>query len=190
VGASITRYKPSRQYFWAGLVAVVLAGFSAWCGLTWAPVYIAAFLFVVSAAIMLILALRPVIEITDERITIGKKSIPWGDIRRVDRTGWVSPLVLYMTLVNSRRVLLVYPGGMDASNSLCRHIRRNATAALLDGKPYTEVWGDPPPPPPRKPLPTPRYRLLTEEDEAEVERLYQRLKTVGNLDSKNSSDES
>ena len=35
----------------------------------------------------------------------------------------------------------------------------------------------------------PRYRLLRPEDEAEVERLYQRLKTVGNLDQKNSADE-
>jgi hypothetical protein len=35
----------------------------------------------------------------------------------------------------------------------------------------------------------PRFRVLRPEDEAEVERLYQRLKTVGNLDQKNSSDE-
>jgi hypothetical protein len=32
-------------------------------------------------------------------------------------------------------------------------------------------------------------RAATAEDEAEVERLYQRLKTVGHLDQKNSSDE-
>ena len=37
--------------------------------------------------------------------------------------------------------------------------------------------------------PAPRYRVLRPEDEAEVERLYQRLKTVGNLDQKNSTDE-
>jgi len=34
-----------------------------------------------------------------------------------------------------------------------------------------------------------RYPLLLPEDEAEVERLYQRLKTVGRLDSKSSADE-
>jgi hypothetical protein len=168
----------------------VLAGFSVSCALSWAPAYLAAFLFVVSAGLMFALALRPSIELSEERIRIGTRSIPWCDIRRVDRTGWVSPLVLYLTLANSRRVVLIYPGGKDASNSLCRHIRRNASAALLDGKPYAEVWGEPPSPALRKPLPAPRYRLLTEEDEAEVERLYQRLKTVGNLDSKSSSDES
>ena len=34
-----------------------------------------------------------------------------------------------------------------------------------------------------------RYRLLCPEDEAEVERLYQRLKSVGHLDQKNTTDE-
>jgi len=34
----------------------------------------------------------------------------------------------------------------------------------------------------------PRYRILRPEDEAEVERLYQRLKTVGNLDQKTSDE--
>ena len=41
----------------------------------------------------------------------------------------------------------------------------------------------------QQPAPLPRYRILRPEDEAEVERLYQRLKTVGNLDQKNSTDE-
>ena len=36
--------------------------------------------------------------------------------------------------------------------------------------------------------PAPRYRILRPEDEAEVERLYQRLKAVGNLDQKNSDE--
>jgi hypothetical protein len=38
-------------------------------------------------------------------------------------------------------------------------------------------------------MPSPRYPLLRPEDEAEVERLYQRLKAVGHLDPKNSPDE-
>ena len=40
----------------------------------------------------------------------------------------------------------------------------------------------------RKQAPPPRYRILRPEDEAEVERLYQRLKTVGNLDQKNTDE--
>ena len=62
--------------------------------------------------------------------------------------------------------------------------------AVIDGKPYREFWGelartasD------AGPLASPRYRLLLPEDEAEVERLYQRLKAVRHLDPDNSGDE-
>ena len=45
------------------------------------------------------------------------------------------------------------------------------------------------PPPERQDFESIHYPLLRPEDEAEVERLYQRLKAVGRLDSRNSSDE-
>jgi hypothetical protein len=41
----------------------------------------------------------------------------------------------------------------------------------------------------RRQLSSPKYRVLRPEDEIEIERLYQRLKTVGHLDPKNSSDD-
>lgn len=186
----MNRYAPSRQYLSAGFVAIALALFSGWCGLSWAPAFIPAFLFLVSAAVVLALATRPAIEIHDTHLAVGKRVIPWSDIRRIDRSGWESPLILYITLADERRVVLVYPGDMDSSISLVRHLQRSARYALIDGKPYSEIWGDSQPGKERKPLASPRYRLLTEEDEAEVERLYQRLKTVGHLDTKNSSDES
>jgi hypothetical protein len=73
---------------------------------------------------------------------------------------------------------------------LLRHLRRFASDALIDGIPYRQYWGELlAPGSERKQVPTTRYRILRPEDEAEVERLYQRLKTVGNLDQKNSSDE-
>jgi hypothetical protein len=112
------------------------------------------------------------------------------DIRRLDRTGWISPLIVRITLFDDSRLVLVYPGDLDSCNSLLRHLRRLSRDALIDGIPYRQYWGellsssgD------RKQPPAPRYRILRPEDEAEVERLYQRLKTVGNLDQKNSTDE-
>lgn len=47
----------------------------------------------------------------------------------------------------------------------------------------------PEPAPERRSLAPIHYPLLRPEDEAEVERLYQRLKAVGRLDSRSSSDE-
>src|ERR1019366_6824315 len=55
-------------------------------------------------------------------------------------------------------------------------IRRLDRAALIDGTPYRQYWGEVlAPGSERKPQSTlPRYRILRPEDEAEVERLYQR----------------
>jgi hypothetical protein len=107
-----------------------------------------------------------------------------------DRTGWISPLIVRITLFDDSRMVLVYPGDLDSCNSLLRHLRRLSRDALIDGIPYRQYWGEMlNQAGERKQAPPPRYRVLRPEDEAEVERLYQRLKTVGNLDQKNSSDE-
>ena len=85
---------------------------------------------------------------------------------------------------------LIYPGNLDSCQALLRHLRRASRDALIDGVPYRQYWGEMlSSSPDAKGQTVPRYRLLRSEDEAEVERLYQRLKTVGNLDQKSSSDE-
>jgi len=126
--------------------------------------------------------------------------IPWRDIRRVDQTGWNTPLVVILTLYDRQRIHLLYSGDLDSSSSLLRHLRRFSREALLDGVPYREFWGElaavaRSSEPAKKseslekdasaPL---RYPVLRSEDEEEVERLFQRLKSVGHLESK-SSDE-
>jgi hypothetical protein len=88
-------------------------------------------------------------------------------------------------------LLLIYPGNLDSCQALLRHLRRASRDALIDGVPYRQYWGEmlASAPEAKGQIAGPRYRLLRTEDEAEVERLYQRLKTVGNLDQKSSSDE-
>jgi hypothetical protein len=186
----MTRYTPARHYLTFGIAAAGLAAFSAWLGRGWTPAFIPAGLFFMSAALLLGLAFRPAIEIHEGYLGIGKRIVPWMDIRRLDRTGWISPLIVRMTLFDDSRLILVYPGDLDSCNSLLRHLRRLSRDALIDGIPYRQYWGeilaaggD------RRQIPPPRFRLLRPEDEAEVERLYQRLKTVGHLDQKKSTDE-
>ena len=92
-------------------------------------------------------------------------------------------------MFDDSKVLLIHPGDLDSCNSLLRHVRRLSRDALIDGIPYGQYWGEVLSPQGERNKPAPaRYRLLRPEDEAEVERLYQRLKTVGNLDQK-STDE-
>jgi hypothetical protein len=181
---------PSRHYLSAGFIALGLAAFSTWCGFRWAPAFLPAFLFLLSAAVVLFIAFQPPIEIHEGHLKINRRQIPWNQIRRLDRTGWISPLVVHVTLLDDERILLIYPGDLDSANSLLRHLRRYAREALIDGIPYRQFWGEAlGPAPERKQLPSPKYPLLRPEDEEEVERMFQRLKTVGHLDPKKSSDE-
>jgi hypothetical protein len=186
----MTRYLPARHYLWLGITAVVLAVFSAWVGWQSPLAFIPAFLFLLTAAFLFLMASRPAIEVHEGYLSVGKRMIPWIDIRRLDRTGWISPLIVRITLFDDSRLMLVYPGHLDSCNSLLRHLRRLSRDALIEGIPYRQYWGEALASTERKPAPPPRYRILKPEDEAEVERLYQRLKTVGHLDSKkNSTDE-
>jgi hypothetical protein len=184
------RYTPSRQYLTAGLVAAALAVVSAVFATEWIIALVGAILFLLSAIAVMLLAFRPTIEIQEQFLVVGRRAIPWMDIRRVDRTGWISPLAVFVTLVNEERLLLVYPGDLDAANSLLRHLRRNSREALIDGIPWVQFWGETVAEPvEKKELPSPKYQLLRTEDELEVERLFQVLKTVGHLDTRQPSDE-
>lgn len=184
------RYTPSRQYLTAGLVAAALAVVAAIFATEWIIALFGAVICLLSAIAVMLLAFRPTIEIQEQFLVVGRRAIPWVDVRRVDRTGWISPLALFVTLVNDERILLVYPGDLDAANSLLRHIRRNSREALIDGIPWIQFWGETPVAPvEKKEAQTPKYQLLRSEDEAEVERLFQVLKTVGHLDTRQPSDE-
>ena len=186
----MTRYLPARHYRWFGISAVILAGLSGWLGTELHAAYVPAGLFLLTGGLLFFLALRPAIEIHEGYVSIGTRIIPWMDIRRLDRTGWISPLIIRVTLYDDSKFLLIYPGDLDSCNSLLRHLRRLSRDALIDGIPYRQYWGEVlAPGNERKQAPLPRYRILRPEDEAEVERLYQRLKAVGNLDQKNSTDE-
>jgi hypothetical protein len=186
----MTRYLPARHYITFGIALLALGMFSAWLGIQWPPAFVAAGLSVLSAVLLLVLALRPHIDVQDAYLTIGKNCIPWMDIRRIDRTRWLSPLIVRLTLYDDSRVTVIYPGDLESCKSLLRTLRRMSHDALIDGIPYRQYWGEVlAPTGDRKQLSSPRYRLLLPEDEAEVERLYQLLKTVGHLDPKNTGDE-
>src|ERR1039458_3362880 len=193
----MTRYLPARHYRWFGMSAVALAALCGWLGTELHAAYVPAGLFLLTAGLLFSMAFRPAIEIHEGYVSIGGRIIPWVDIRRLDRTGGISPLIIHITLfddprlVDDSRLLLVYPGGLDNRNSLVRPPARLSRDALIDSIPYRQYWGEvlAPASERKQSPPMPRYRILRPDDEAEVERLYQRLKTVGNLDQKNSTDE-
>jgi hypothetical protein len=151
--------------------------------------WIAAALFTIPAIVLWLLAFRPAIEIYDTHLRVGRLEIPWSRIRRLDQTGWNVPLLVYVTLDDDRRMAILHPGDLDSSASLLRHLRRSSREALLDGVPYRQFWGEPPSSTASPRVAPLRYPLLRPEDEAEVERMFQRLKSVGHLEQRRDADE-
>ena len=186
----MNRYRPARQYLPASLVAAGLALFSSWCGLNWPLAFMPAGVFVLFAVTLYYLGTRPAIEVGESYLSIGKETIRWGEIERIDSTVWTSPLVLQLGLRDGRKVRLIYPGDIESASRLMRQLRRLAREAVIDGVPHGQYWGEVVPfRAEAQNLPVPRYRLLLPEDEADVERLYQRLKSVGHLDQRSSADD-
>lgn len=192
VSRPVARYAPSRRYLVLAMAAfggALLSGYSAW---KWPPAWVAAGLFVLSGIVLLLIARRPSIDIYETHLAVGRSAIGWGEIRRIDQTGWSAPLAVYLTLADDSRMLILHPGDVDSCTSLLRHLRRFSREALLDGIPYKQFWGEALPPAPQpapQQLPPPRYPLLRPEDEDEVERMFQRLKSVGRIEQRNSDEQ-
>ena len=186
----LARYQVSSRYFWAGFAALALTGLSFWLAVGWPWAWIGTGGFLVTAIVILYFAMRPAIEIHESHLKIGEAAIPWKQIRRLDRSANM-PLMVRLTLSDKTRILVVHPGDSQSASNLLRQLRRYSREALIDGVPYRQFWGEPAQSSasPRKSAPAPRYPLLLASDEAEVERMFQRLKTVGHLDQKTSSED-
>ena len=189
----VASYSPSRRYLVFAAVAVLGALISAWAGTVWGAdgwryvSFTAAAAFVLMAGLITAMVLRPVVEIFENHLVIGRREIPWKAIRTVDQTSWVSPLTLRLGLEGEESLLLMYFGDSGSSAGLLRHVRRYARQALLDGVPYRQFWGETTTPR-REPVPA-RFRLVSPQDEREIEQMFQRLKSVGRID-KQASEES
>ena len=106
------------------------------------PILLAgAALLLVTAALLFAMAFRPAIEVRTDHLLLGNRFVRWADIRRLDSTIWISPLVVRLTLSGGSTVLLVYPGRLDSCNRLRHSLRHFSKDALIDGIPYGQYWG-------------------------------------------------
>jgi hypothetical protein len=176
------RFAPSRKFLLLACAALVGAAVSAAVAWQSPLVWIAVGLFLATSIGLFLLCGQPVIEIHDTHLQVGRRAILWTDIRRVDQTNWKAPLAVHLVLAGDKRLLLIYPGKLEACEALVRYLRRYSREALLDGVSYRQFWGEPAVTERRQLPPPPRYPLLRAEDEEEVERMFQRLKTVGHID--------
>lgn len=188
----MSRYLPSTTYLQAATVALLFATVSGYIALHSPVAYVPAAMLAISCACLFYLYRRPAIEIHPTHLVIGDERYSWNQIRRLDHGGWVAPLVVKIGLQDKSEIRVVYPGDLESATMLLRELRRHAESSMIDGVPHREYWrledeiqrDDKPAR--RSPLAVgkPKYPLLGPGEEDEIERLYQRLKSVGHLDSK------
>jgi CRISPR/Cas system endoribonuclease Cas6 (RAMP superfamily) len=141
-----------------------------------------------TAAALFWLNARPPIYIGETQFNIGERAIAWQEVREINSTRFISPLVLRIKLTNSRRKLLVFPGEPERIDRLMRQLKKRSYMGSFDGVAYRDYWtwssmaalhGET-----MGTMEQP-VRMLSTEDEDEIERMYQKLKTAGDIDSCN-----
>jgi hypothetical protein len=179
-------YRPSRLYSRLGWATLAGAVICILCGFRVPLAFIPASLCAVTATAMFCLAARPTIKVGESQLNIGERAIAWREIREINSSRFVSPLILKIKLTNSRRKVLIFPGEPERIARLMFQLRKNSHLATFDGVAYRDYWtwtsltglqGE------TASLDHP-VRMLNAEDEQEIERMYQKLKAVGRLDSR------
>lgn len=176
-------YQPSRLYVRVGWAAIGGAAVCALCGVRAPLALIPGGLCAATSVLLFWLALRPRIRIAEGQLNIGERAIAWREIREINSTRFVSPLVVRLRLTNSRRKVLLYPGTPERIARLLFRLRKLSTSATFDGVAYRDYWtwsairelsGD-------ESVGSP-VRMVSHDDEEEIERMYQKLRGVGPLD--------
>jgi hypothetical protein len=181
---SAETFQPSRLYSRTGWAALAGSLVCVVCGLRAPMAFIPGLLCAGTSVALFWLAARPAIGIFADRFTVGERAIAWREVREIN-SSFTSPLVLKVRLTNTRRKLLVFPGDPEHIARLMYQLRKNSYLATFDGVAYRDYWtwstltgsdreecGFEHP-----------VHMVSPEDEQEVERMYQRLKSVGRLDS-------
>lgn len=183
---SVEIFQPSRLYARIGWAALAGSAICVLCGFRAPLAFIPGFLCAITAAALFWLAARPTVRIGEGQFNIGERAIDWREVREINSSRFVSPLILRIKLTNSRRKTLIYPGEPERIARLMFQLRKNSHLATFDGVAHRDYWtwtslaglgGE-------NPTLDQPVRMLSQEDEDEVERMYQKLKTVGRLDSR------
>lgn len=178
-------FVPSRLYARVGWLALAGSILSVLCGLREHWAFIPGALCAATAIGLFWLSLRPAIRIGHTQFNVGERAIAWREVREINASKLVSPLVLKLKLTNARTKTLIFPGEPERIAKLMFQLRRHSTLASFDGVAYRDYWtwnnvkeqtGDS--------RDTGPVRMLSRDDEEEIERMFRRLKQAGRLDSK------
>ena len=181
---SVEIYQPSRLYARAAWIALAGTIVCIICGFRAPLAFIPGGLCALTSMALFWIGARPVIRVGENQFNIGERAIAWREVREINSSRFTSPLVLSLKLTNARRKLLIFPGEPERIAHLTAQFRKNSYLASFDGVAYRDFWtwanltglpGD-------APVLEQPVKMLSSDEEDEIERMYQTLKTVGRLD--------
>ena len=180
-------YVPSRLYARVGWAALAGSIVCILCGLRAPLAFVPGGLCTITAVVLFWLAARPPIRIGQTQFNVGERAIAWREVREINSSRFVSPLIVKLKLTNSRHKRVVFPGDPERIAKLMFHFKKHSTLASFDGIAYRDYWtwnnireqtgGDS--------MEGGPVRMLSRDDEDEIERMFKKLKSAGRLDSRN-----
>jgi hypothetical protein len=178
-------YQPSRIYVrtgWASLACSIVCGLA---GLHYPLAFIPSCVCVLAAAGLFWLGSQPPIRILPTQFNIGERAIAWREVREIN-TGLVCPLVIHIKLTNARQKIVVFPARSERIVRLMYQLRRHSYLATFDGVAYRDFWtwstlSDTIR---NRPALEQPVRMISTDEEDEIERMFQKLKAVGHLDAR------
>jgi hypothetical protein len=182
---SVEIYQPSPAYSRLGWASLAGSAVCLICGLRAPLAFVPGALCALTSGVLFWLASRPVIRIGTTQFNIGERAIAWQEVREINSSRFLSPLILKLKLTNSRRKALIFPGEPERIAKLLDSLRRHSVLASFNGIAYRDYWtwndvkelsGD------TSPDETP-VRMVSADDEAEIERMLQKLRNCRDLDS-------
>ncbi|MBV8552009.1 MAG: hypothetical protein JOY54_11970 [Acidobacteriaceae bacterium] len=182
----VETFLPSRLYARIGWAALAGSLVCALCGFRAPLAFIPGFFCAITGVGLFWLSVRPAIRIGDSQFNMGERAIAWREVREINTGRFLSPLVLKIHLTNSRHRLLIYPGEPERIEKLLFQLRKHSQFATFDGVAYRDYWtwlsmnGTRS----ENPVLDQPVRMLSPEEEDEIERMYRKLKAVGRIDSR------
>lgn len=182
---SVEIYQPSPAYGRLGWASLAGSAVCLICGLRAPLAFIPGGLCAFTSGVLFWLACRPVIRVGSTQFNIGERAIAWQEVREINTGRFLSPLILKLKLTNARRKALIFPGEPERIAKLLDSLRRHSMLATFNGIAYRDYWtwndvkelsGD------TSPDETP-VRMVSADDEEEIERMFQKLKNCRGLDS-------
>ncbi|MFL6415378.1 MAG: hypothetical protein ACJ74Y_06880 [Bryobacteraceae bacterium] len=182
---SVEIYQPSPAYSRLGWASLAGSAVCVICGLRAPLAFIPGALCALTSVALFWLAHRPPIRIGTTQFNIGERAIAWQEVREINNSRFLSPLILKLKLTNSRRKALIFPGEPERIAKLLDSLRRHSALATFNGIAYRDYWtwnevkelsGDAS----RDETPV---RMVSAQDEEEIERMFQKLRNCRDLDS-------